>query len=241
MNSIISNHLLFFLYVLILLCYIVKSVSIKNESDLLSLFNKNDNQSNLIINIDSEIQINNNIKIENSFEKISFIGNDKDTSKLVFSNEEYQLYFTENVKEIEFKNLSIKENLFFDNNINVSFDTVNIYGSIDSNFEKNNEKIYFLNVSFTASNLPTDFCVNLSGNIEIDNSIFLGNKACQKRLFHFNGLDKYKLDIKNSYYNGNYECPLIRINNGKNVELYASYFDKGYINIDDEEDPDCGG
>jgi len=185
----------------------------------------------LTINISSnkKIDIQNNVKIVKSFGKLEFIGDNGDTSVLNFINSESQLYFTENVKEIEFRNLSIIGNLFFENNINVTFNSVLIFGSINSNFDKYNENVSLINVNYQSSTISTDYCINLGGNVYIDNSQFLGSSLCKLRLLYFSGLEKYNLEIKNSYFDGNYQCPCLKVDRGKNVNINSSYFTRGYI------------
>jgi len=242
------NHLINYVYIflfisLTLIFQKVKSVSvyIRDELDLQNYLNNDKDSLTINISSNKKINIQNDIKIVNSIGKLKFVGTNGDTSVLNFINNGTQLYFTENVKEIEFQNLSIIGNLFFENNINVNFKSVSIFGSIDSNFDKYNEKVSFTNVNYQSSTISTDYCINLGGNVNINNSQFLGSSSCKLRLLNFNGLNKYNLDIKNSFFDGNYQCPCLKVDNGKNVNIYSSHFTRGYIDELKDTDLNCGG
>ncbi|ORX44835.1 hypothetical protein BCR36DRAFT_300750 [Piromyces finnis] len=228
-NVILNNfYLLIFLNIsLILISQKVKATSIKNEYDLNNIIKKKD-QSNLILNIDSNINISSNISIMNSFQKISFIGNDKDSSVLKFTNKNYKIYFSENVKEIEIINITLYGNLQFNNNIIINLNSTSINGNIYSNSNKKDGYINISNVTYRATSVSTDYCVDLSGNIEIDNSLFFGSTLCGLRLFNFNGLNKYYLKIKDTYFNGEYKCSCLSINRANDVNIYSSSFENGY-------------
>ncbi|OUM56931.1 hypothetical protein PIROE2DRAFT_65292 [Piromyces sp. E2] len=86
-------------------------------------------------------------------------------------------------------------------------------------------------MTYVSSDFFVENCIAfVGGNIEIDNSNFRGNKSCQNRLLNFNGLDKYKLSIKNSYFNGEYQCPFLNLDNGLKVNIEKSTFEKAYSN-----------
>jgi len=58
------------------------------------------------------------------------------------------------------------------------------------------------------------------------------HSSCQNRLLHYNGLENYKFDIKESYFNGKYECPFLNIENALNANIESSHFEKGYSSRD---------
>jgi len=242
MSNNLMNHICFFLFIfLTLICQKVKSIYVKDELDLQSCLSNDKDSLTINISPNKNIDIQNDIKIINSIEKLKFEGDNENTSVLNFINNGTQFYFTENVKEIEFQNLSIIGNLFFENNINVIFKSVSIFGSIDSNFDKYNEKVSFTNVNYQSSTISTDYCINLGGNVNINNSQFLGSSSCKLRLLNFNGLNKYNLEIKNSHFDGNYECPCLKVDKGKNINIYSNYFTRGHIDELEDTDLNCGG
>ena len=230
MSNYLINHIYFFLFIFLTLLYRkVKSIYVKDELDLQSCLSNDKDSLTINISPNKKIDIQKDIKIINSIEKLKFVGDNENTSVLNFINSGNRFYFTENVKEIEFQNLSIIGNLFFENNINVNFKSVSIFGSIDSNFDKYNEKVTFTNVNYQSSTISTGNCINLGGNVNINYSHFLGSSSCKLRLLNFNGLNKYNLEIKNSHFDGNYKCPCLKVDNGKNVNIYSNYFTRGYI------------
>jgi len=198
-----------------------------NEYELNDLLNKNENE--LLLNINSQIIINESLNIKKTYQKISFIGNSFETSKLLLSNVTNQIYFNENVKEIEFKNISIIGKLYFDNNNKISISNTNIEGYIDSNMNENNY-IELSNVSYKPGSISINNCINISGNVNIYYSEFIGNNLCMNRLINFYGQDKYKLNIKNSYFNGEYSCSGLNIDNGLEININESSFENFYSN-----------
>ncbi|OUM60027.1 hypothetical protein PIROE2DRAFT_14321 [Piromyces sp. E2] len=204
----------------------VKEIELRNLSIVGNLYFDNN------LNINSIIDINNDCKIDNTFDKLSIVGNNKESSILKFTNNENTLYFTEKVKEIELRNLSIVGNLYFDNNVNIVLESVSISGNIDSNFDKKNENVKLINVIYEASSFQKNNCINLGGNIEIKNSKFYGSSLCQERLFNFNGLNKYNFKAENSYFSGEYHCPCLNIDKGNNVYIDSCSFEKAYSSED---------
>ncbi|KAG4108226.1 hypothetical protein H8356DRAFT_1268355 [Neocallimastix lanati (nom. inval.)] len=135
----------------------------------------------------------------------------------------------EKVNEIEIINLSITGNVYFNNSKKITINNVSIKGYINSNFDKiNNENVKISNFIYNTSNYSSNVCVNLGGNVEIENSKFYGSSSCQERLFDFNGLDKYKLSIKNSYFSGEYGCPCLQVNNSTNSYIEDSIIEKAF-------------
>lgn len=213
---------------LILIFYlisIIDAIIINNENDLLDELSKNENE--VVINITSELTIFSNITINSSINRISIIGETLLLSKL---NLYHQFVFDENVKEIEIRNLSIEGDLNFNNNEKVTIDSVNLYGNVNSNFDSdsNNDYINISNVNYYPSIQANNNCINLSGNVNIFNSSFYGNSSCENRLIEYNGMNKYKFMINNSYFNGNNQCPFLSIENGLNVNINVTKFENGY-------------
>ncbi len=101
---------------------------------------------------------------------------------------------------------------------------------MDSDFNKNsNNYVEIKNLNYTTSEkLKLGNCINLSGNVKIDNSYFYGNSSCENRLLHYNGFGKYTLKLQKSNFDGNYECPFLSIENALNANIETSYFEKGY-------------
>ncbi|OUM68428.1 hypothetical protein PIROE2DRAFT_3876 [Piromyces sp. E2] len=191
---------------------------------------------NIDIYIDSTIIIHDDYYINNYLEKLSIIGNGRENSILEFSNKLNKFYFSENVQEIELKNITIIGNLFFDNNIKVNLDSISISGYIDSNFEKQNEKIKMYNVLYNGTlSSNNNKCINLGGNIEIEKSKFYGNWLCKERLLKFNGLNKYNISIKNSYFSGEYQCSGLIIDKGNLVDIDSCVFEKVFNSNNDLE------
>ena len=59
-------------------------------------------------------------------------------------------------------------------------------------------------------------------------SNFNGNSSCRNRLLHYNGFNNYILDLKESSFNGEYECPFLSIENALYANIESSHFEKGY-------------
>ncbi|OUM60026.1 hypothetical protein PIROE2DRAFT_14320 [Piromyces sp. E2] len=222
--------LFYIIFVINILFITVKTKDINSEADILNLINIK-GQSNLELNINSIIDINNDCKIDNTFDKLSIVGNNKESSILKFTNNENTLYFTEKVKEIKIKNLSIIGNLYFDNNVNIVLESVSISGNIDSNFDNKNENVKLINVIYEASSFQKNNCINLGGNTEIKNSKFYGSSLCQERLFNFNGLNKYNFKAENSYFSGEYHCPCLNIDKGNNIYIDSCSFENAYSSV----------
>jgi predicted outer membrane repeat protein len=107
-------------------------------------------------------------------------------------------------------------------------DNVSINGNIYSHFN-NNEYIKLVNIVYRQISISSKNCINLEGNVEIDNSQFYGSLSCQQRLFDFNGCNKYKLIIKNSYFSGENQCSCLNISNGKEVKIKNTTFENSHI------------
>jgi len=220
-----------FHYIFFIICIIevIKATTIKNENDIINALSKN-TSSIVIINIDSEIDVTEEIKINNSIKTLYITGNSLDSSKL---NLKYSLYFDSSIKELKIKNINIDGNLFFKNNEKIIIDNVNLKGYIDSDFDENcNNSIEITELSYKSKEESVENCINLSGNIDIKNSNFFGNSSCRNRLLHYKGFRKYKFYLKESYFNGDYECPFLSIEKASYASIKSILFEKGYSSID---------
>ena len=52
--------------------------------------------------------------------------------------------------------------------------------------------------------------------------------SCRNRLFHYNAFKKYEFILKESKFDGKYECPFLSIENALYTNIKSSYFEKGY-------------
>jgi len=197
-------------------------------SDFINLVSENGNE--ISIDIPSEISIKNNIIINNSIDKIIILGNSPNSSSIKFENENHYIKFSINVKEIEIKNITIIGNIIFDNNEKITMDNVSITGMIDSNFKIKNDFFIIKNIHYTPNSNPEDICVNLGGNLEIENSKFFGGISCIYRLMKFYGFNKYNISINNSYFSGEYACAILFIDTTNKADIKNSVFEKVFSN-----------
>jgi len=219
-------YYIYYIYFIIFLIEVLNANVVYNENDIIT--NLTEINSDVItLNINSEINITKKIKINNSIKQLFINGKSLYSAKL---NLKYPLYFDSNIEEIEIKNININGKLFFNKNNNrIIFDKVNLNGYIDSNFDKNsNNNIEITEFNYKPSGESTEYCINLSGNIKINKSNFYGNSSCQNRLLHFNGFGKYKFNLNESNFNGEYECPFLYIEKALNVFIKSSNFEKSY-------------
>lgn len=225
---------IFKIYLLFFILTNVYSNIINNEDQFLNVINENDEE--IIINIESEINISNNINIINSFKKVSINGISSNISIIHFSDLSHQLYFSNNVEEIEIKNITVFGNININNNKKISIESTTLIGTILSNFTNTNEYVKFENFIYSSNSISNYQCVNIGGNVEINNSKFISNISCQKYLLNYDGLNKYIITVKNSYFSGEYKCPCLSIENSKNVNINNSVIEKGYIHDNDIDD-----
>ena len=210
---------------------ILNAFDVKNENDLINYLSNSDGEITLKIN--SEIDITKKININSTIQKLYIIGDSLDSSKI---NLIHPLYFVSNIEEIKIKNININGNLFFKNNEFITFDTVNLNGYIDSDFDENsNNYIEIARLTYKPVKELVENCINLSGNIKINSSYFYGNSSCRNRLLHYNGFKKYNLNIKKFYFIEYYECPFLSIKNVLNANIEASCFEKGYSTRNSDE------
>jgi len=215
-----------FLYIFFIIgLFKVINAVVENENVLINHLLESNNICTL--NINSEIDITKEIKINSSIQRLYIIGDSLDKAKL---NLKYPLYFDSSIEEVVIENINIDGNLFFKNNEKITINAVNLNGYIDSDFDDNNsnEYIEITKLNYKPLGEPVENCINLVGNIKINKSNFYGNSSCQNRLLHYNGLSKYSFDLKESFFNGAYECPFLNIENALNANIETSYFEKGY-------------
>ncbi|KAL6626029.1 hypothetical protein U3516DRAFT_809530 [Neocallimastix sp. 'constans'] len=214
-------------YILIIVCLIkiLQAILVKNEKEFINNLSKN--YDNIVINIDTEIDITANITINNSFNKLSIIGKSFSSSKLNFLN---SINFEKNIIEIELRDIYIIGNINFFNNKRISLNSLILYGNINTIFndDNNNEYIKLNNVSYSPYIQSNYNCLNLSGNVSIEYSELYGNSLCQNRLLHFEGLNKYALIIKYTNISGEYQCSCMSINGSPDVNIEYSIFEKGF-------------
>jgi len=213
------------IYFITCLINIINATVVVNENDILT--NLSESNSIVTLEINSVIDITKEIKINNSIQKLYINGNSLDLAKL---NLRYPLYFESNIEEIKIKNITINGSLFFKkNNKKITIDTVNLNGYIDSDFDYySNNNIEIKKLNYKPKGYSVENCIYLGGNVKIDNSYFLGNSFCRNRLLHYNGFKKYKFDLKESKFNGEYECPFLSIENTTIANIESLYFEKGY-------------
>jgi len=221
--------MLYYFFFIICLIVIINAV-VQNEDDIINNLSKNVNE--IILDINSKIDITKEITINNSIKKLSFFGNPLEHSELKLN---FPLNFESNLEKIEIKNININGTLVFNNNKEIIFNTVNLNGYINSNFDKKNAaKINISKLTYRPTGDVIRNCINLSGDVTINNSYFYGDSSCQNRLIHFNGLNKYTFELKESFFNGNHLCPFLSIENALKANIESSSFEKGYSseNID---------
>jgi len=222
--------MLYYIFFIICLIKIINAVEVKNEHDITTALSEYKNDVTLEVN--SQIDIIEDIKINNSIKKLLIIGNSHTSSSLHF---EYPLYFDSRIEEIELKNINIIGDLFFKNNRKITLNNVFLNGYIDSDFdETSNEYVKITKFSYRPTGKSVHNCINLSGNVKIDNSSFHGDSSCQNRLIHYNGLESYNFDLKESSFNGGNECSFLSIEYASEANIEYTLFEKGYSskNID---------
>jgi len=219
-----------FYYIFFIICIIeIINASIKKEEDIINALS-NHTTTKVTLNIDSEIDVTEEIKINSSITTLYITGNSPDSSKL---NLKYPLYFDSSIKELEIKNISIDGNLFFKNNEKIILDSVHLNGYIDSEFDENSKNsIEITKLDYKSKEEFVEYCINLSGNIKIKNSNFIGNSSCRNRLLHYRGFKKYSLDLKESNFNGEYGCPFLSIEKASYASIKSILFEKGYSSFD---------
>jgi len=214
------------IYLIFNIIILVNSIVIKNESEFRNIISNNAKE--IIIDIESDISISSELKIDNNIEKLIILGKSTDSSSIIFKDLTQHLLFSKNIKHIELHNISIIGNVFFDNNKRILIYSVSLKGTVDSNYDEiENDYIKISNFYYKTTSYVVGSCINLSGNVEIDNSQFWGGSSCQ-RIFQHEGYDKYTILIKNSYFSGEYNSSCLKIKNELQSYVMDSFFEKGY-------------
>ena len=235
-----------------------ETISVSNEKELKeSLDHTNNNTiSELYINInDVNIDIFNTINVESSLEKLYIIGSSKEKSILNFNNINHGLIFknlfNDEFQEFKFINLTINGHLEIKKGININFDNVNLNGSLD--FDKlytfswetveweefmlfwDNYIDRFINLNyftFYAMSEERENCINLYGNVNINNSDFNGNPSCRNSVVNIDGQSFANSDISNSHFDGVYANSCVSITDTLYSTVTNSTFEKGFSNSD---------
>eukprot|EP00833_Pecoramyces_ruminatium_P003568 jgi/Orpsp1_1/1177600/evm.model.c7180000062083.1 len=239
--QILFCYILLIIYDYILLIH-SKTINVSNENDIIS--GLNDNFDNIIIfNIENiDIKIYDNIIIEdhynstdNSLKYIYINGISNEYSILEFNNTLSKFIFSnENIEEIYLNNLTIYGNLEFINYQNVNINNVVLYGRMDfNNGISDNKLINIINfryygLSYDKLNLKSNNCINLYGNVFINNSYFNGNSSCTNNILSYDGENINSIKINESYFNGNYIVGCISIIDSIKSEISSSIFENSY-------------
>ncbi|ORX42621.1 hypothetical protein BCR36DRAFT_306403, partial [Piromyces finnis] len=236
-------------------------VSVNNKNDLINGFSKanNNNLSELIINInDVTLDLTENIKVDSSVEKLHIIGKSKEKSVLNFSDIGNGIILTnllyKTTQEIKFTNLTITGRLEFYSIVNVELEDVIINGSFL--FDKSNNYIWdsgsdsSYNAEYMEKNLDVTItlkrilynaytntayrCINLFGNVIIDDSEFYGHSSCVDTILDYNGEYYNYLSISNSYFNGMHSNKCLKIYNSALATIDSCSFENGLANVYEE-------
>jgi len=245
--NIIIKNILFLIYFLI---SIVNShnVSINNEEELINTIENYNLDEELKINInDNSIDLSNKITINSNIKKLSLVGSSKDTSILKFENSNNGFLF-DSISEITLTKLTIIGNLNFVKNKNIIFNDVKLNGGLDveetydwnlyhslnnqnqyDTFYLENLSLYiqFKDFQYIGSSQEKENCINLFGNVIIDNSTFQGSSSCRDSLVSYDGEDRNSITITNTYFDGNYSNNCLSIYQAKSSSIELSHFEKG--------------
>lgn len=212
-----------------------KSVTVNSEYELIKNLKNLDNNSvdELIINLnDKTFTFSNDITIENSIEKLYITGESKEKSILKFSNLNNGFKVTNLFRieqEINFINVTIYGNVQFNNIDNVKFEDVIINGTIDVNkISKNDITITMKKIIYNGLTNSRINCLNLYGNINIDDSKFYGSSLCTNNLLYHNGETLNTVNISNSYFNGMSSNNCIKMIGRVSANINTSTFENCY-------------
>ncbi|OUM59146.1 hypothetical protein PIROE2DRAFT_15404, partial [Piromyces sp. E2] len=157
----------------------------------------------------------------------------KDYSILNFSNINNGFIFGNSIKEIELSKISINGNLKFMNNNKVEIGNVNINGILDFNSQCfddqciDDQSIIINNLNFHSKTESKEYCINLFGNVKINNSFFYGNSSCKNGIMKYDGEHMNNIEIIDSYFNGEYLNQCLKITDSLKSEIISSKFEKG--------------
>ncbi|OUM59143.1 hypothetical protein PIROE2DRAFT_15401 [Piromyces sp. E2] len=211
------------------------NIKMTKEDDIINGYLNNKNNAELIINIkNGDLIITNNINLNNNnIKKLKIIGESKDYSILNFSNINNGFIFGNSIKEIELSKISINGNLKFMNNNKVEIGNVNINGILDFNSQCfddqciDDQSIIINNLNFHSKTESKEYCINLFGNVKINNSFFYGNSSCKNGIMKYDGEHMNNIEIIDSYFNGEYLNQCFKIINSLKSEIISSKFEKG--------------
>jgi len=228
LNFVVFN---IFHYILIINSTII---NVNNEDDLINGFNNN-LEDILTINIkNTNLKITNNSIIDNinknTLKKIIINGVAKEDSILILDNSINKLIFNnENIKEIHINKLTIYGFLDFVKYQEVILENVVLYGRLNfNNYKESNKLIDISNFQYYDKlNIKTNNCIDLYGNVTINNSYFYGNPSCSDSLLSFKGENINNLQINNSYFDGAYSNNCVSISNSSKSHISSSLFEKG--------------
>eukprot|EP00833_Pecoramyces_ruminatium_P002513 jgi/Orpsp1_1/1176545/evm.model.c7180000058021.1 len=243
------RYILFIVFYLFITVYSV-TVTINDEEELLNAINKNKSATELEIKINNNsIDIVNGIIIENDIKKLTIKGTSKNSSILKFNDYDVGFLFN-TIPEVNISHLTIHGNLHFIKNRNIVIEDVNLFGAlnIDKTFDQNiyeslnsQDKYY----TYYAENLDLEVkikefnynvlgknekenCINLYGNVVIEDSQFYGSSLCQNSLVSYNGEELNAITITNTKFNGASANNCLSINNAKNSLIQSSQFENGF-------------
>ncbi|ORX51868.1 hypothetical protein BCR32DRAFT_273587 [Anaeromyces robustus] len=207
-----------------------KIMTVNNETELnKNLYNIS--SKSLTLNINSvDIEIVNDIIINKNIQTLSIIGISKESSVLKFNNKLFGIIFSDSIKSLTIKNISIHGYLKFENISKVNIENIDIYGTIDFyNDTINNQSVKINNLIYHAISNSNSInnCIELFGNIVISNSIFYGNTSCENSIVSYNGENINNIEISNSHFDGVYSNNCLEINNAFKSNILSSIFEKG--------------
>jgi len=179
------------------------------------------------------IDIAKNITLNNKIHNLIIIGDSKDNSTLNFNTLNTDFIFVKSVNKIKLNKITIKGSLKFFNNIEVEIDDVNIYGTLTFNNQcsstkcTENQSININNLNFYSETDSNEYCINLFGNVKINNALFYGNPSCKNGIMKYDGENINNIEITNSYFNGEFSNQCLKIVNSLKSYILSSTFRNG--------------
>jgi len=118
----------------------------------------------------------------------------------------------------------------FSNVVNLSLEDVILNGSMDIDKTSINNSDLKMTVNmkrilYNGLVDSKDNCLNLYGNIDINDSKFYGSPFCEDSVIYYNGENVNSINISNSYFNGMYSNNCINISNGFSTNINSSSFE----------------
>jgi len=84
------------------------------------------------------------------------------------------------------------------------------------------------NVTYYAYTGDPEFCLNLFGNVIINDSKFYGHSSCAHSIIYYQGNNYTRFTVSNSYFNGMHEIRPLFLVNTSNAIIDSSTFENGY-------------